>query len=366
MTTMSAGPVAVPTRPRRRATMRDVAALAGVGIKTVSRVVNGEPGVSPAMVERVRRAADALAFQPDMIAGNLRRSGRRSLTVGLLLASVDNPFSAAIHRAVEEVAGAQGMVVISASADEDPQRERSLVATFASRRVDGLIMTATTPDQGYLRPEMEAGTPVVLIDRPPAGIQVDSVVVDNETGAENATTHLLRRGHRRIGYLGDLARIATARRRHAGYLAALAGAGVPADPAMVVHDLHDADAAFGAAYRLLTGPGAPTAVFASQNLITVGLIRALRALDLQHRVAVVGFDDFMLADLIEPAVTVVAQDPSAIGRTAAERVFARLAEPELPVQEFVLPTRLVTRGSGEIPPPAEGRRVEIITPVQGG
>lgn len=365
MTTLSPGPDGTPAhdggpqpaeaaagRPprRRRATMKDVAALAGVGIKTVSRVVNGEAGVSPAMAERVNRAAAELSFQADLGAGSLRRTGRRSLSIGLLLASVDNPFCAAIHRAVEDVADERGVAVLSASTDEQPERERALVAAFTSRRVDGLIITATGVDQQYLRPEMESGTPVVMIDRPPVGLPVDSVVVDNLEGAERATAHLLRRGHRRIAHLGDLGTIATARRRREGYEKAMAQAGAVVDEDLLIENLHDAATAFAAVSRLMARPGAPTALFTSQNLITIGALRALRALGLQHEVAVVGFDDFPLADLMDPPVTVVAQDPAAIGRTAAERVFARLSDPDLPEEEIVVPTRLVVRGSGEIRP----------------
>ena len=331
--------------------MRDVAALAGVGIKTVSRVVNGEPGVSPAMATRVTEAARALNFQPDARAGNLRRAGRRTHSLGLVLASVDNPFSAAIHRAVEDVAADRHVAVLSASTDDRPDRERVLVETFTSRRVDGLIITATANDHTYLQPELNSGTPIVMVDRPAVGIDVDSVVVDNAAGSERATEHLLRTGHRRIAYLGDLSVITTARQRHAGYLAAMHAAAAPVDPRLVVDDLHTIKAGAAAAYRILTEPDPPTALFCSQNLVTIGAIHALRALGLHRDVALVGFDDFSLADLLEPAVTVVAQDPVAIGRTAAELLFARLDDSDRPARQIVLSTQLITRGSGEIPPP---------------
>lgn len=340
------------TTPRRRATMRDVAALAGVGIKTVSRVVNGEAGVSPAMAQRVNDAARALNYRPDLNAGNLRRSERRSLSIGLVLASVDNPFSAAVHRAIEDVAGERGVAVLAGSTDEEPDRERAFVAALTARRVDGLIISAITPDQGYLRWEQESGTPIVMVDRRAVGLDVDSVVVDNAAGAERATRHLLDHGHRRIAYLGDLDRIDTARERHRGFVRALAEAGIPASSAPVANDIHSEEAAEAAVRALLTGPEPPTALFTSQNLITIGAIRALRALGLQHRVALVGFDDFQLADLLEPRVTVIAQDPARIGAIAARRVFDRLTSRDLPTEVIVVPTRLVPRGSGEIRPPS--------------
>ena len=135
------------------------------------------------------------------------------------------------------------------------------------------------------------------------------------------------------------------------YRRAITAVGARLDPALVVVGLDSEAVAFEATVRLLLTPDPPTAVFASQNIITIGVVRALRALDLNHRVALVGFDDFVLADLLDPAVTVVAQDPAATGRAAAERVFARLTDPSLPPARIVIPTRLIARGSGEISPP---------------
>ena len=351
MTTLLGPQQKPPLRQGRRATMRDVAAFAGVGLKTVSRVFNNEPGVSDALVTRVRQAAQALHFHPDAIAGSLRRSDRRSLSIGLLLASVANPFCAAVHRAIEDVAEARGVAVFSASIDENPSRERSLVAAFTSRRVDALILTPAATDQGYLRPEQVSGTPVVLVDRPSVGIDVDSVVVDNFAGALQATAHLIARGHREVAYLGDLTRIATARQRHEGYLQAIGSAGIPIATARAIDDLHSEKAAEAAVRELLSGADRPTALFTGQNMVTIGAIRALRELGLQHEVALVGFDDFELADLLEPGVTVVAQDPVRMGRLAAERVFARLAGDTSAGKEFIVPTELIERGSGEIAAP---------------
>jgi LacI family transcriptional regulator len=333
--------------------MRDVAALAGVGVKTVSRVINNEPGVTPAMTERVLEAARALSFQPDLTAGTLRRNDRRSRSLGLILASVENPFCAAVHRAVEDVAVHRGVAVFSASIDEDPERERQLVAAFTARRVDGLIMTAASADHAYLRDEQDSGTPIVLVDRPPHGLDVDSVLVDNAEGARQATAHLIAHGHRRIAYLGDLARIETARLRHEGFLAATREAGLLGDQIRSIEGLHSEDEAEAAAHALFDDPQPPTAIFTSQNLVTIGTIRALRSRGLEHVVALVGFDDFELADLLQPAVTVIAQDPGLMGRLAAEQIFERLDGGRFPPRRTVVPTRLIERGSGEIRPPDE-------------
>jgi LacI family transcriptional regulator len=338
--------------PRRsgRATLRDVAALAGVSLKTASRVVNGEAGVSPGLVVRVEDAARLLRYRPDQGARALRRTDRRTATIGLLLEDVENPYSAALHRAVEDAARARGVAVLAASVDETPERERELVAAFASRRVDGLIIMPASPDQTHLEAERRAGIPVVFVDRSPPAFEADSVVADNADGAAVATRHLLGAGHGGVAFLGGRLAAATTHERHAGYLSALAQAGVDVLARHVLTDLPTIDDAEDAASALLTAPDAPTALFTAQNLVTIGAIRALRRLGRHREVAVVGFDDFVLADLLDPAVTVVAQDPHGTGRRAAELLFRRVDGETGPYVHEVLPTRLIARGSGEIPP----------------
>lgn len=334
----------------RRPTMRDVAARAGVSLKTVSRVVNSEAGVSPALVERVRRAVAELDFRPNVGASSLRRADGKTATVGLLVEDVANPYSSALQRAVEDVAMPRGVVVFSASLDEDPARERELARAFAARRADGLIMVPAGDDQSYLEPEVRAGTAVVCVDRVCSGVDVDSVVTTNRTGAAEGVRHLVAGGHRRIAFLGDRRAVWTASERFAGYVDALTSAGIVVDEAIVVHDLTDPGMADGAVSTLLTRPSPPTALFTAQNLVTIGALRAMRRLGVEHGTALVGFDDFPLADLVTPGVTVVAQDPAAIGRLAASVLFSRLAGDPTPPSVHVVPTTLIRRGSGEIPP----------------
>ena len=335
----------------RRPTMRDVAARAGVSLKTVSRVVNAEAGVSPALVEKVQRAVAELDFRPNVGASSLRRADGKTATVGLLVEDVANPYSSALHRAVEDVALPRGVVVFSASLDEDPARERELARAFAARRADGLILVPASDDQSYLEPEVRAGTAVVCVDRACHGVDVDSVVATNRSGSAEGVRHLLAGGHRRVAFLGDRQAIWTARERYEGYLDALRSAGVDVDPSIVVHDLTDTGVADGATSTLLTRPNPPTALFTAQNLVTIGALRAMRRLGVERSIALVGFDDFPLADLVTPGVTVVAQDPTAIGKLAASVLFSRLAGDTSPTTTHVVPTTLVRRGSGEIPPP---------------
>jgi LacI family transcriptional regulator len=330
--------------------MREVAALAKVSIKTVSRVVNGESGVSPRLARQVLAASERLNYRHNLTASSLRRSDGRSATIGVVLEDVANPFSSALNRSIEDVAVQRGVLVLAGSSDEDEDRERKLVSAFASRRVDGLIIQPSSHDHSYLVTERNAGTAIVFVDRPPAFFDADTVLTDNAAGVRRGVRHLVEHGHRRIGYLGDLHKIATAAERHRGYLEELGAQGIETDERLVRLDLRGIDRAEAAAIELLGMPDPPTALLTGQNLITIGAFKALRRLELHQRVALIGFDDILLADLLQPGITVIAQDPAAIGRTAAEMLFRRLDGDRSPSEHRVVLTRMISRGSGEIAP----------------
>jgi LacI family transcriptional regulator len=334
----------------RAPTMRDVAALAGVSLKTVSRVVNAEPGVSATLERQVREAIELLRYRPNVTASSLRRLDQKTRTIALLLEDVSNPFSSALHRAIEDVAVPRGTLVFAGSADEQPERARELLHAFVSRRVDGLIVVPVGSDPSLMLHERRFGRPIVFIDRPGSIAEADAVTSDNRDGARGAVRHLIEHGHRRIAFLGDASWIWTASERQVGYLEALSVEGIALDPRVVVLDVRTMDAAEQTVRDLLARPDPPTALFTAQNLITIGAVRALQQLGRQHEVAVVGFDDVLLADLLQPPVSVVAQAPAELGRAAAELLFERLAGDRSPPRHVVVPTRLVARGSGEIPP----------------
>jgi LacI family transcriptional regulator len=335
--------------PRARPTMRDVAALAGVSLKTVSRVVSDVPTVAPELAARVREAAAKLGYRPNITAANLRRSDGRTHTVGLLIEDVENPFSAAVHRAVEDALRSRGMLVLAGSLDENPERERELARTLINRRVDGLIIMPAAQDHRWVVAEQQAGTSFVFVDRQPVPLIADAVVSDNRVSARGGVEHLLRTGRRRVGYLGDQLSIFTAAERFHGFSEALRAAGLAVDEALLRHGLRTPEQAREATRSLLSGPRPPDALFTSQNLVTIGAIEALHALGRQRDVALVGFDDVPFASVLDPGVTVVAQDPAGIGRLAAERLVERIGGDDSPPAVLTVPARLVVRGSGELP-----------------
>jgi LacI family transcriptional regulator len=205
-------------------------------------------------------------------------------------------------------------------------------------------------DHSYLVRELGDGTPAVFLDRPPAGMVADCVLSDDRNGARDGVEHLIAQGHRRIACLSDTEDLYTARERRAGYLEALEGAGIAADPELAPHGQSDAAAAEAAARQLLSLPEdrRPTALFCANNRNTIGALRALR--DHAGQIGLVGFDDFELADLLPTPVTVVRSDPSRLGEAAASLAFARLDGDERSAQRVIVPTELVRRGSGEIAP----------------
>jgi LacI family transcriptional regulator len=329
---------------RGRPTMKDVATRAGVALKTVSRVVNDEPGVTPETASRVRNAINELGFRRNDSARLLRKG--QTASIGLIMEDIGDPFYSALSRAVEDVAHWNGSLLFTGSSDEDPQREQELVLALCARRVDGLIVIPASGDHRYLLPEIAAGVASVFVDRPAGMIDADAVLADNVGGTRAGVTHMIRHGHRRIGFIGDDPHIYTAAQRHQGYREAMAKAGLDTSSSWVSMAKPTSGGIRDALGRMLAGPSPVTALFCGNNRVTVLALREIAALD--ARLALVGFDDFELADLVKPGVTVVAQNPAEMGRRAAELLFGRLAGTRGPAQYVELGTKLIVRGSGEI------------------
>jgi DNA-binding LacI/PurR family transcriptional regulator len=329
----------VASRPR----MKDVAAEAGVSVMTVSRVVNGGPGVAPRTAARVEAAVRKLGYQRDDVARQLRRTDQLSQTIGLMVDNVADPFMAAVASAAEDVARQCGSMVLIGSSRADLRREREVIAAFTARRVDGLILTPVAGSHRFLRSAQARGTKIVCVDRAAPGLDVDTVVVDNFGAVKEAVHHLVAHGHRRIGYVGDKPEIWTFGERHRGYLAALESVGIDADPAIVRHGLRSGSDAARAVTEILSSPEPPTAVLAGNEILAFGVLAVLPS-----TVAFIAFDDFALAAQMAPPVTVIAQDPVALATSAAHLLFARIHGDVSPPRTVVMPTELITRGSGEI------------------
>jgi LacI family transcriptional regulator len=331
-----------------RPTLRDVAALSGVSLKTASRVLNGEPHVSPVTADKVRSAAQRLGFRRNAIARDLR-AGARSSLVGLIISDLANPFYSRVARGAERRLRAAGLQLISASSNEDPELEHTLVAEMLERRVSAMLIVTSATDHGYLETERRLGLPVVFLDRVPEDLVADTIVLDNDGGVHRAVKHLLERGHRRIGLVGDLVRLATFRERVAAFEAAMQVAGITEWQRYVRADCHDVAAAERTVRELLALDPPPTALLTTNNLITTGALRVVRGI--ADSPALVGFDDFDLAEIL--GVTVIGHDPERMGELGAEQIVTRLGGADGPARRMLLPTELIERDSTVMSPPSE-------------
>ncbi|WP_344874137.1 LacI family DNA-binding transcriptional regulator [Nonomuraea antimicrobica] len=334
----------------RRPTMTDVAREVGVTAKTVSRVLNDEGPVAVETRERVMAAVRRLGYRPNLMARNIR-VGARDAAIGLVIPELGNPFFGTVADGVESAVRARGLTLIVGTSDETADLEQSLIATFLGRRVSALmVVPAAASDHRHLRSERMAGLPIVFLDRPAVGLTADCVVSANRDGSRAGVAHLIAHGHRRIGFVGDLpATLYTRRERFQGYRDALTAAGLPFDRSLVETG-HSVEAATLATQRLLDRDDPPTALFTGNNFASMGAVVALSRAG-RRDVALVAFDDLPLAEALEPPLTAVAQDPAAVGTAAAELVLARLDGDRSKARRAIVPTRLVVRGSGELPPP---------------
>lgn len=337
----------------RRPTMVDVAHRAGVSLKTVSRVVNGEDGVSGELVARVADAVAALGYRPDDRARRLRRAESRTGTIGFVLVDVANPFFSSTLRGIEDVARSRHCLVLAGSTDGSEMRERQLVEAFIDRRLDGLIVVPSGRGLGALAAEIELGTPVVILDlEMDTDVALDLVRSDHYGGAAAATRHLLANGHRDIAYMGDDRSIFSARLRLDAFRDVMRSEGLDLSDGRIVLGSHSVDEWCELALAVFGAPSRPTAVFTGQNFVTMGAVRALHELGLQHRVAMVGFDEIDMAESLDPGITVIPQDPRDLGRRAAELLFDRIAGDDRPPTRDIVVHPLIERGSGEIRPEA--------------
>jgi len=335
---------------QNRATLDDVARLAGVSSKTVSRVFSSRELVAPETVERVLAAAKRLRFRPNTLARSLRRGGATN-TFGFIMGELGNPFYYKVAAGIEKELAAAGFALVVATTDDTAEGEERVADALLAQRIGALLLIPVADDQSYLEGERQLGTPVIAIDRPARNLVADSIVLENRRGVYDATMRLLARGHRRIGYACNPASIYTQAERLRGYREALEAHGIrdSARWERLVDDISIRPD--GIIDELLSQDDAPTALIAGNNRVTVGALRVLRDRHDDGRTALVGFDDFDTADVL--GVTVISYDPVELGRRAAMLALERVGDPSGFTRQIELPTWIVERGTGERPPQEE-------------
>ncbi len=324
--------------------MRDVAELAGVGTMTVSRVINGYQHVTEETRQRVFDAIAKLKYRPNQIARSLRE--QKSRQIGIIIPNLHDPFFAACAQAVSLVAKEQNYSVNIAMSYEDPETEYNEAVLMLRRHVEGFIVIPSSGSVSRLIEAEFSGTPIVTLDRPIPGHGLDSVVVQNKLGAQMAVRHLIDHGHEQIAFLGLSPRIFTIKARHAGYRQAMLRSGLQPQ---VIYGNATPTEMLATLRALMASKQMPTALFCTNNLITRHALHALSELNISipKRMALIGFDDFETADLLRPAVTVIRQPATEMGRVGATLLFSRLAgdEDQARGEQIVLPVELLVRGS---------------------
>jgi LacI family transcriptional regulator len=327
-------------------TMADVAARAGVSAATVSRALSGDPSlVSAPALQRILEAAEELHYTPNNLARNMRSGTARIL--GLIISDIGNPFFTAIVRGVEDVARRHRYSLILSNTDESAEREAASLGVMTAERAAGIIIASTNENEAAIRRSLDLGMAIVAVDRHITSVPTDSVVVDNESAAHAAVTHLIRLGHQRIAIIGGPPDAGTARDRQRGYERAMHEARLPVRDELVCQGDFRETGGLVMTRRLLDLADPPSAIFTVNNLTTIGALGALRerGVAVPASLSIVGFDDIPTGELVVPPLTAVQQPTYQLGVQAAQLLVRRLREPEAPIREVVLAATLVVRGS---------------------
>jgi LacI family transcriptional regulator len=328
------------------ANIRDVAKRAGVAPMTVSRCINNSGYCSPEVRARIETAVAELGFVPNRLATGLR--SKRTHTLALVLTDITNPFFTTIARGVEDIASEAGYTVIFCNTDESVAKEQMYLRLLLEKRVDGVLLVPAASGIDSVNLLKKQGTPIVVIDRRLPDLQTDVVRCDSEGGAYDLTRLLLSLGHREIAILNGPRGVSTAEDRLAGYHRALAEVDISQNKEIEFYGTFTQESGFKMAQEAMKRNSRLTAIFAANNFIAFGAIKAFQEMGLRvpEDVAVVGFDDLPTSLVIFPFLTVAAQPAYEMGKKAIEILISRLnREISDQYQEIVLPTAIVVRQS---------------------
>lgn len=326
-------------------TIREVAESAGVSYATVSHVINNTRVVSPETRERVLAAMSALNYRPNALARSLRKGTTN--TIGLVLPDSANPFFAEISRSIEDEAFNKGYSVFLCNTELDIQRELFYVDVLSKKQVDGIIFVAAGDQADSLDFLLRQNMPVVMIDRNVPNVEVDAVLPDHQLGGFLATQHLLSLGHERIACIAGPSSITPSAERITGYRNALEQAGVRYDESLVIRGDYHAQSGMDITNSLLKMDPRPTAIFALNDLMALGALRAAAEAGCRvpRDLAVVGYDDLELSQFTNPPLTTIAQPKNEIGKQAVNLLVSRMFQKERAPSRLVLPPELIIRRS---------------------
>lgn len=332
------------------ATIKEVAEHAQVSVATVSRVVNNSGYVSDDLRDRVHEAMQTLNYKPSALARSLRR--QETLTVGLLMPQINQPFFSTLAFAVEKTLFDNEYRTLICSSEENDARETAYVEMLLRQRVDGVIIVPTGRTDENIMRLLDLRVPVVLIDRDIPNVPINRVLSDNRGGAYKAVMHLLKLGHRRIALIGGPPYSETMIQRAEGAYQAYAEMGITYDSDLIIMGtMSQFELGYKTARTLLQLTKPPTAIFALNDVVAVGVMHAAAELGLRlpADLSVVGYDDIPLAGYVIPELTTVEQPIYRMGEYAVQILLRRLKNHAAPLESVTLDTRLIVRKSTAAP-----------------
>ncbi|WP_243299307.1 LacI family DNA-binding transcriptional regulator [Bacillus litorisediminis] len=309
-------------------TIKDVASYAGVSISTVSRVLNGYQNVNPEVKALVLEAVEAVGYTPNALARGLRSQSTK--TIGLIVNNILNPIYSVLSHAIENTARKYGYHVFLCNSGANPEYELEYLESLYEKKVDGIIIAPTGRNKEKMEAFVNYGIPIVQVDRRIEGIETDSILTNNEQGAYDLVTHMLNQGYSSIGLIVGIQSVTTGMDRMTGYYNALSDKGLTPQTEHIKVGHFDEETGYKAMNELLDLPNPPRAIFAGNNLMAMGGIKAIheRGLRIPDDIAFGMFDDPDWAQLHNPAITAVRQHTQQIGVEAAEQLIYRLKHPE--------------------------------------
>ena len=331
---------------KARVNMHDIARRAKVSLGTVSHVINGSAVVREPLRQRVLEAVEALGYQPSQLARGLRRDYTNM--IGMIIPDIANPFFPALVRSAEDVAYAHLYRLVLCNSDNDPKKEATYLNELQSYLPAGLLIIPADGSPLRESPSRNGRTiPTICIDRRPENWTGDVVRAGNEEGAYAATMHLIDHGHRRIATITGPQHLTSSKERLRGCRRAMREMGLPLPAALIAEGQFDRTSGFEAGLKLLRPATRPTAIFAANDLMAMGVLLAIRELGLRcpEDVSVVGFDNLDAAEVLQPPLTTVQQPVHLLGKTAAELLLKRIAGSREAPQEITLGIELIRRSS---------------------
>ncbi|WHY85527.1 LacI family DNA-binding transcriptional regulator [Neobacillus novalis] len=330
-------------------TIEDVAKLAKVSIATVSRVINNQGGVRKATEERIVSAINELGYIRSAVARSMKR--KETHTIGIIVPDIKNPFFPFVVSGIEQKAREKGYYTILSSTNESPIVEEEIVKIFIERGVDGVIITTANETGDHIKLLHDQGIPIVAIDRAIKNFEVDTVLVDNVNGSYQAVQHLILQGHKKIAIICGPQNTTPGHERFLGYKKALEDYNIPLDDKLVIQGDFMEGSGFHATHELFDLEARPTAIFSSNNLMTIGCMKALVDLDwkLGEEVSFIGFDDVEIATFIKPKLSVVSRPMNTLGEIAVQLLYERMnVKGNLPKRQYLLSPELKIRESCQL------------------